>query len=144
MFLQELSLTNMITDLHLLVIHFPIALLSIAVLFDFLFYFTRRDDLISASWWTMLFGVISCFAAVITGFVSDTLYEHLFSTWPIWENHGAVQLFSFVLFIMLFYLKTYHIHFINQFQALYLFISGIFVLILFYGAHLGAILSGRV
>jgi len=27
---------------------------------------------------------------------------------------------------------------------LYLFISGIFVLILFYGAHLGAILSGRV
>ena len=52
MFLQELSLTNMITDLHLLVIHFPIALLSIAVLFDFLFYFTRRDDLISASWWT--------------------------------------------------------------------------------------------
>ena len=98
MFLQELSLTNMITDLHLLVIHFPIALLSIAVLFDFLFYFTRRDDLISASWWTMLFGVISCFAAVITGFVSDTLYEHLFSTWPIWENHGAVQIFSFVLF----------------------------------------------
>ena len=65
----------MITDLHLLVIHFPIALLSIAVLFDFLFYFTRRDDLIGASWWTMLFGVISCFAAVITGFVSDTLYE---------------------------------------------------------------------
>ena len=133
----------MITDLHLLVIHFPIALLSIAVLFDFLFYFTRRDDLINASWWTMLFGVISCFTAVITGFVSDSLYEHLFNTWPFWDNHGMVQILSFLLFIVLFYVKTYHSKIVDRFQTAYLFASALFVLILFYGAHLGAVLSGR-
>ena len=133
----------MITDLHLLVIHFPIALLSIAVLFDFLFYFIRRDDLIGASWWTMLFGVISCFAAVITGFISDSLYEHLFTIWPFWDNHGMVQILSFLLFIVLFYVKTYHSKTIDRFQTAYLFVSALFVLILFYGAHLGAVLSGR-
>ena len=133
----------MITDLHLLVIHFPIALLSIAVLFDFLFYFTRKEDLIGASWWTMFFGVISCFVAVITGFVSDSLYEHLFSTFPLWENHGMVQIVSFLLFILLFYMKIYHSKIIKHYPVMYLVISGVFVLILFYGAHLGAVLSGR-
>ena len=133
----------MITDLHLLVIHFPIALLSIAVLFDFLFYFTRKEDLVGASWWTMFFGVISCFVAVITGFVSDSLYEHLFSTFPLWENHGIVQIVSFLLFILLFYMKIYHSKIIRHYPIIYLVISGVFVLILFYGAHLGAVLSGR-
>ena len=133
----------MITDLHLLVIHFPIALLSIAVLFDFLFYFTRKEDLVGASWWTMFFGVISCFVAVITGFVSDSLYEHLFSTFPLWENHGMVQIVSFLLFISLFYMKIYHSKIIKHYPVMYLVISGVFVLILFYGAHLGAVLSGR-
>ena len=133
----------MITDLHLLVIHFPIALLSIAVLFDFLFYFTRKEDLIGASWWTMFFGVISCFVAVVTGFVSDSLYEHLFSTFPLWENHGMVQIVSFLLFILLFYMKIYHSKIIKHYPVMYLVISGVFVLILFYGAHLGAVLSGR-
>ena len=133
----------MITDLHLLVIHFPIALLSIAVLFDFLFYFTRKEDLVGASWWTMFFGVISCFIAVITGFVSDSLYEHLFSTFPLWENHGIVQIVSFLLFILLFYMKIYHSKIIKHYPVMYLVISGVFVLILFYGAHLGAVLSGR-
>lgn len=133
----------MITDLHLLVIHFPIALLSIAVLFDFLFYFTRKEDLVGASWWTMFFGVISCFVAVITGFVSDSLYEHLFSTFPLWENHGMVQIVSFLLFVLLFYMKIYHSKIIKHYPVMYLVISGVFVLILFYGAHLGAVLSGR-
>ena len=133
----------MITDLHLLVIHFPIALLSIAVLFDFLFYFTKKEDLVGASWWTMFFGVISCFVAVVTGFVSDSLYEHLFSTFPLWENHGMVQIVSFLLFILLFYMKIYHSKIIKHYPVMYLVISGVFVLILFYGAHLGAVLSGR-
>ena len=133
----------MITDFHLLVIHFPIALLSIAVLFDFLFYFTKKEDLVGASWWTMFFGVISCFVAVITGFVSDSLYEHLFSTFPLWENHGIVQIVSFLLFILLFYMKIYQSKIIKHYPVMYLVISGVFVLILFYGAHLGAVLSGR-
>ena len=133
----------MITDFHLLVIHFPIALLSVAVLFDFLFYFTEKEDLVGASWWTMFFGVISCFVAVITGFVSDSLYEHLFDTWPLWENHGMVQILSFLLFVLLFYIKAYLPKTVKNYPITYLIISGLFVLILFYGAHLGAVLSGR-
>ena len=133
----------MITDFHLLVIHFPIALLSIAVLFDFLFYFTEKEDLVGASWWTMFFGVISCFVAVITGFVSDSLYQHLFDTWPLWENHGMVQILSFLLFVLLFYIKAYLPKTVKNYPITYLIISGLFVLILFYGAHLGAVLSGR-
>ena len=91
----------------------------------------------------MFFGVISCFVAVITGFVSDSLYEHLYSTLPLWENHGMVQIVSFLLFILLFYMKIYQSKIIKHYPVMYLVISGVFVLILFYGAHLGAVLSGR-
>ncbi|MEC7980802.1 MAG: DUF2231 domain-containing protein, partial [Candidatus Neomarinimicrobiota bacterium] len=72
----------MITDLHLLVLHFPIALLSSAVAFDYLYFFTKQEGLNQASWWTMFFGVISSVVTIGTGFISDTLYEHLFEPGP--------------------------------------------------------------
>ena len=46
----------MITDWHPLIIHFPIALISTSVAFECLHFILKRDDLLSASWWTMFLG----------------------------------------------------------------------------------------
>ena len=63
----------MISDWHPLVIHFPIALISSSVAFDFLYYIRKDDGLILASWWTMFFGLISSIFAIITGIIDDYL-----------------------------------------------------------------------
>ena len=134
----------MISDWHPLVIHFPIALISSSVAFDFLYYIRKDDGLILVSWWTMFFGLISSIFAIITGIIDDSLIGHLGAVWPLWDNHGAMQIFSTICFSVLFYLRTYRPNVIKEGKPAFLLISGVCVLILFYGAHLGAALSGRI
>ena len=95
----------MISDWHPLVIHFPIALISTSVAFDYLFYFTNRKDISSASWWTMFAGLVSSLAAIASGIIDDSLIGHLGSVWPIWYNHGAMQIIAVIGFALLFYFK---------------------------------------
>ena len=86
----------MITDWHPLIIHFPIALISTSVAFDCLHFILKRDDLLSASWWTMFFGLISSLAAVASGIIDDSLIGHFGAVWPLWQNHGAMQIFTII------------------------------------------------
>ena len=44
-----------------LIVHYPIALLSTALLFDVLGSFLKRNDLRDAGFWCMIMGTISCF-----------------------------------------------------------------------------------
>ena len=67
--------------------------------------------------------------------------EHLFEPGPLLQNHGAMQIIASLLFIFLFYVKTYRKEYVLN-HNWYLGFSGIVVLIFFY-KHLGAVLSGR-
>ena len=134
----------MISDWHPLVIHFPIALISTSVAFDYLFYFTNRQDISSASWWTMFAGLVSSLAAIASGIIDDNLIGHLGSVWPIWYNHGAMQIIVVIGFAFLFYFKTSKEELYKKYTIFYLLSAAILVVILFYGAHLGAQLSGRI
>tara|TARA_B100001142_G_scaffold11306_2_gene10822 strand:+ start:606 stop:1010 length:405 start_codon:yes stop_codon:yes gene_type:complete len=134
----------MISDWHPLVIHFPIALISSSVAFDFLYLIKKDSGLIAASWWTMFFGLISTVVAIITGIVDDSLIGHLGAVWPLWHNHGAMQILSTICFSVLFYFRTFHPSKIKEGKLPFLLIYAACVLLLFYGAHLGASLSGRI
>tara|TARA_Y100000741_G_scaffold323302_1_gene273480 strand:- start:17908 stop:18312 length:405 start_codon:yes stop_codon:yes gene_type:complete len=134
----------MISDWHPLVIHFPIALISTSVAFDYLFYFTNRKDISGASWWTMFVGLISSLAAIASGIIDDSLIGHLGSVSPIWHNHGAMQIITIIGFALLFYIKTSKEELYKKYIIHYLVSGAILVAILFYGAHLGAQLSGRI
>ena len=87
----------MFLDLHPLVIHFPIALLSSAVLFDFIAVIFKKDELLITSWWVMLLGLFSSTFSIITGLIDDNLIGHLFTTSPLWENHGLMQIISILI-----------------------------------------------
>ena len=93
----------MISDWHPLVIHFPIALISTSVAFDYLFYFTNRQDISSASWWTMFAGLVSSLAAIASGIIDDSLIGHLGSVWRIWFNLGSMKIIAVIGFDLLFY-----------------------------------------
>ncbi|MGY8751135.1 MAG: DUF2231 domain-containing protein [Fidelibacterota bacterium] len=133
-------------DLHPLVIHFPIALFSTAILFDLLFLIFNNNDFYTGGWWTMLFALVSSTVAIATGIIDDTFVGHLGSTFPIWLNHGWVQLFSCLLFLSLFVWRTKDKNLFHDELKKRVYgatsLSG--VAFLYYGGHLGAKLSGRI
>lgn len=133
-------------EIHPLFIHFPIALLSSAVLFDGLSIFSGREDLATAGRWTMILGLISSLSAVTTGILADTNVGHFGSVFPIWMNHGWTQVFASSLFLALFIWrgKLGGLPRQGNEKWVYLILNFVAVAVLFYGGHLGALLSGRI
>jgi|TARA_B110000438_G_scaffold160288_1_gene153506 uncharacterized membrane protein len=136
----------MIYDFHPLVIHFPIALFSAAIFFDLLFLIFNNNDFFTGGWWTMLFALISSTAAIVTGIIDDSFVGHLNSVFPLWLNHGWIQIFSCTVFLSLFIWRTKDKNiFYNKFKKrAYTATALIGIAFLYYGGHLGAKLSGRI
>ena len=136
----------MFLDLHPLVIHFPIALFSSAILFDFVSILFNKTELLNTSWWIMLLALISSFFAIITGLIDDNLIGHLNDISPLWKNHGWMQIISVIGFLFLFIWRSKKEDLFNskKLTLVYLITGLINVGILFYGSHLGAALAGRI
>ena len=136
----------MFLELHPLVIHFPIALFSSAVLFDCIAIVFKKNELLMTSWWVMLLALLSSVFAIITGLIDDNLIGHLFTTLPLWDNHGLMQIISIVIFLSIFIWRTKQPNLFDSKKNvfIYLLIGLANVVILFYGSHIGAILSGRI
>ena len=129
--------------LHHQVIHFPIALLSISILFDLLGYYLKNDKLFFSSWCTLLIGAGFSIVAVATGFLADVNYGHMSEPFPIFEMHGSTQILAATCFISLCLWRYIQ----NQTHAKppgwYIIVGISSVCILFYGSHLGAGLAGH-
>ena len=93
--------------IHHQVIHFPIALLSISLLFDLLGYYLKNDKLFFSSWYTLLTGAGVSIVAVATGFIADVNYGHMSEPLPIFETHGSTQILAAICFISYVYGATY-------------------------------------
>jgi uncharacterized membrane protein len=55
---------------HVVVIHFPIALFTAGVLFDFLAHWTKRQSLAAAAYWNFLFAALAAIPTVVTGILA--------------------------------------------------------------------------
>jgi len=136
-----------LTEIHPLVIHFPIALFSVGFLCDTLSCFFKKKGLEIAGWWNLVFGLISSVVALITGVISDLHQtEMILRPFPLHKNHSSLQLV--VVFILLLLLvwriklqKPLSLG--SRASLIYLVGLGMAVGFLFYGSHLGAISSGR-
>ena len=139
MFMYELE------ELHPLLIHFPIALLSVGVLCDYLGTFFKKESLLNAGWWCLLFGFLSTIFTIITGFLADELYGHMGEPFPLFETHGSLQIFSSLIFAGLIIWRVKNKSELPEKPLLYLFlgIAAVGVMTLFYGGFLGAELAGR-
>ncbi len=128
----------MLPELHPLFIHFPIALFSAAIFFDALFILLTKPENLLVGWWVMLLALVSSAAAIATGIIDDTLIGHLGSVFPIWVNHGWVQIFSSVVFLLLFMWRTRNPQFYEtpKLKWLYLISGGIGIALLYYGCLL--------
>jgi uncharacterized membrane protein len=59
------------TELHPIVVHFPIALLTVSVVMDGLAALLRRWNLADMAAWLLAFGVVAAFVAGVTGNLSE-------------------------------------------------------------------------
>lgn len=63
-------------EFHPAIVHFPIALLSIAALFAVISLFRKKDFFKEVAFWNLLLGVIGAIAAVLTGLIEEQNLAH--------------------------------------------------------------------
>jgi uncharacterized membrane protein len=93
-----------LVEIHPILVHFPIALLIMSVLFDFLSFFLRRAHLVEAATWCLGFGATGLLASelsgnVVEGHVNRALAGNLL------EMHKTFALMTLITFIILFVLR---------------------------------------
>ena len=134
-----------ITEIHPLLIHFPIALFSTGFLFDISSYILENEDLKTAGFYTMFMGLISSFFAVISGMIA---FSEIGSISDIFHfHHGLIQLLATIFLFILFGVRIKYdvdIRFGGMKKYIYFLLHFLSVGILFYGSHLGAITAERI
>jgi len=137
-----------ITEIHPLIVHFPIALFSTGLLFDISSYVLEKDELETAGFYTMFMGLVSSFFAIISGiikFFEMGSISDIFNTNP--GYHGLIQLAATIFLFILFGVRIKYdvdIRFDGMKKNLYFLLHSLSVGILFYGSHLGAKAAERI
>ena len=134
-----------ITEIHPLFVHFPIALFATGLFFDLLAEILQKEELEQAGFWCMLMGLVSCLFANITGLLAF-LEEGSISDLPQFY-HALLIWLAIIFFAVLFWVRIkFQVDLRYSSMKRYLYFLGhiLAVGILFYGAHLGAIVAERI
>ncbi len=84
--------------IHPMLVHFPIALLSVSVLCDFVAVRWRPQDSRSAGFYTLVLGLVGAMASVISGHMAEETVEHSGAPEQILEIHEKLGFAVFWLF----------------------------------------------
>lgn len=129
--------------LHPQIVHFPIALLSVAILTELTSYFWQKEFFNKMTFYLLIIGVITAFFAVKTGESGLDLIDNISSIKPLINQHRqagewVLKIFSMVLIIkaLILYFKKNNL-FIKVFVTL-LMIIGLFQT--YQAGHFGGIL----
>ena len=85
--------------IHPMLVHFPIALLSAAVFFDFLGLRWREEECRTASLYTLVLGLAGALAAVISGHMAEEAVEHSGIPESVLELHEGLGFATFWIFL---------------------------------------------
>ncbi len=87
------------SNVHPLIVHFPVALLVIAVLADFLSLILKRYDWIRpAALWLYVFGALGTVAAYITGKQAADIVNFPAPSYPVISKHADLALYTMLFF----------------------------------------------
>lgn len=89
-------------NIHTLLVHLPIALLTISCLFDILGLVTKRQELERAAWWTLLTGTIGLAATVASGLLAERTVTIVHSATEHFETHKQIAFVVAGLYSLLF------------------------------------------
>ena len=127
-------------NIHPYFVHFPIAILSVGLLWDLLGILLNKESFKNAGWWAQVFGVIAIIITVTTGLIAANAVAHSEAAHEIMETHETIGLIVAGVFILLLiwrsFLKT-SLPLKKFYQTIYLAIGILAVVTMLYGAHLG-------
>ncbi|MFC2150177.1 DUF2231 domain-containing protein [Calditrichota bacterium] len=78
------------TNFHPIFVHFTIALLIMAVLFDLLGWVLKRDSLVQAGWWNLIFALPSALTSLFSGLYAEESIEHGKVLHELMEKHESL------------------------------------------------------
>jgi uncharacterized membrane protein len=87
--------------IHPAMVHFPIALITIALLYELLNFIVRKKEFEIVSKWVLLFGAIGAVFAVISGLLAETSAEHTEAAHQIIEMHKLIGILVTITAIIL-------------------------------------------
>ncbi len=88
-------------NLHPFLVHFPIGLLTVSILFELLAKAFRHDELSRAGWWTQLAGSIGVLLAVLTGVLAKSTVNMPLHASEVVNAHQQMAFIIAVLFTLL-------------------------------------------
>ena len=124
---------------HFLVLHFPIALFITGYYFDVLYSLFNKEEFENFIFWMMGLGIFWSGLSIITGYIAAYEMGYLKSFIDIFDKkHATIMIINTSLFILLFIFRKK-----NSSKWLFT-IHTICVILLLYGAHLGAKWADRI
>lgn len=127
-------------NVHPLFVHFPIALLSVGLLFDILGRLFNKESLRSSGWWCGIFGMVAILGAVASGLFAEGTVAHSDESHSIMETHKTLGLVAFGMFALLFTWRSIAKTRLPEKLlplGVYFLMAAFGVGMMFYGAHLG-------
>lgn len=97
--------TIRVVEFHPIIVHFPIALLIVGVLCDFLALFLRRAHLVVVASWCLGFGSLGLLAAELSGQLIEDHVKRALSG-NLLELHKTFALITVIIFVFLFILRV--------------------------------------
>ncbi len=114
---------------------------------DFMGIWQAKDSFLKAGWYNQLFGALSAIFTIATGFMADTKYGSMSEPVPLHTAHGPIMLAVGALTILVTALRSSHQGLYPEIKSrrnLLLALQVIVVMLLFWGAHQGALLGDRL
>ena len=85
-------------NLHPLMVHFPIALLTVSVALDLVSVLRKKEELARSGWWMMLIGVCWLVASVISGLLAKESVVLVGRAQEVFEVHQQLAFLVAVMF----------------------------------------------
>jgi len=124
-------------NLHSLIVHFPVALLTVAFVADFVAVVFRKEEARSVGWWVMVAGYTSLVGSVISGLLAKEVVLVPVDAGNLFERHQQAAFAAAALFSALFLWRIGARSNIPPARFLYLFLLGVALAILWAGAWFG-------
>ena len=143
-------------QLHMMIMHFPIALFIVGFCFEIISYILNSNKLNDYAFYNMGLGILFGIFSIITGLLADWyinngewsigegfVSDEIFLNFRILSNHGIYMILCIALFSIIFCIKfknksNYQL---NRVAEIILFVlQSVCILLLIYGSHLGTFL----
>ncbi len=129
-------------NFHPLFVHYPIALLSVFVLVEFLGVVFKCETCLKAGSWFLYFGTLAAIAAVAAGYYAASTVPHPESVHDIMEDHEHIMVAVLIMSLVLSFWRLFARRTLSSAKThlVYLFVAFVMFVTMSFGADYGGLM----